>query len=122
MFNFSVLDQKKTNEGVGGGGDKIDLWEKNHLNFWKSYSGLRNKKNIRQISRKDNEDDEINFFWSIWKKVNEGNEKKQAKKNIAGKCFFISWNKLCFFSKSFFYIPKLTCFINRQQFNARFLP
>ena len=46
--------------------------------------------------------------------------KKQAKKNIAVKIFFISRNELVFFRNVFFYLPKLTVFSkNRQQSNAR---
>ena len=42
--------------------------------------------------------------------------KKTSKKNIDGKIFFISRNELGFFSKCFFYFPKLTSFSeNRQQ-------
>ena len=43
---------------------------------------------------------------------------KRAKKNIAGKIFFISRNKLVFFRKVFF-ISQITCFGNQQQSNAR---
>ena len=37
------------------------------------------KKNIRQISGKDNKGDEINKLLTYFKKVNESDEKKQAK-------------------------------------------
>ena len=37
--------------------------------------------------------------------------KKTSKKNIAGIIFFISRNKLGFFSECFFYLPKLTVFL-----------
>ena len=36
--------------------------------------------------------------------------KKTSKKNIAGKIFFISRNKLVFFSKCFFLSPGMDCF------------
>ena len=52
-------------------------------------------------------------------KVNEDDEKNKQKENIAGKIFFISRNKLVFFSKCFFYLSKLAVFSgNRQQSNA----
>ena len=58
------------------------------------------KKNIGQISGKVNEGYEIKKR-PILNKVNEGDEKK-SNKNIAGKKFFNSWNKLGFFRNVFF--------------------
>ena len=91
-------------------------------------------KNISPIFRKVIEGDEIKKtyirnviegdkikknFWSIWQKVIEGGEKNKQK-NIAGKMFFISWNKLGFFRNVFLSLEINSFFLgNRQQSNAR---
>ena len=49
----------------------------------------------------------------IFRKVNEGDEKKQAKKNIAGKIFIISRNELGFF-RDIFSLSKFNVFFRKS--------
>ena len=70
-----------------------------------------------QIFRKGNEGDGIKkTFDPFLKKVNEGDEKKQQNKNIAGKMFFLL-REINFF-EMFFYLLNFF-FFNQQQCNAR---
>ena len=67
------------------------------------------KKNIEPIFGKGNEGDEIKKKLTYFKKVDEGDEKKQAKNNIAGKYFF-SLEINLFFFRMFFFISQIDCF------------
>ena len=72
------------------------------------------KKNIGQISRKVKEGDEIKKTFDLFDKKLMRATKKTSKKNIAGKMFFISWNKLGFFLNVFL-SPEIYCFFLRNQ-------
>ena len=57
---------------------------------------------------------------TYFKKFNDGDEKKQAKKKRSWKKNILSLEKNLFFSECFFYLPKLTVFFrNPQQSKAR---
>ena len=83
--------------------------------FGKVNEGDQIEKNIAQISGKVNEGDKIKNFWSILKKVYEG-DKKKRNKDKAGKCF-LSPEMNLFFSECFFLSSEINFFSRKSAKN-----
>ena len=107
FFNFSVLDQKNL---VSEGGEKKHLGKKT-LNIF-----------LEKVMRATKCKKHWTYFWLMRATKYKKNDlflkkiirstKKTSQKNIAGKIFVISRNKLGFFSECFFLSPKLTRFFS----------